>query len=752
MSVPEKAIAHGAVTVIRGPKSGETAAGQQASLQLGWAVFLPLAARFEAVIVEGATNDWRIFLHGYSFPDSGRQIVQGLDDAGPGAAVSDAPSAETEVRGRWNRLVRDLETMRCLLPAVKRASELVPLVEGEALGRALARSRIFEKNRAAAGAEWSLVWGPSLSGPAAKWLRRSSRLLPLPRPRGEESEAVIGLVARLLRIEGDGAAIVWEDSPGLCERTSWDSWAQADVRAALAEGLESELKDASALRYFARCLESIRATYPSVGRHLPEVLRRVLQKKLPLSSEPTRLAWRDVIAFCSPADILWSGSSLALVREIAAMSPPPALVVLPTDLRPSNWAPTLLPAIVSADAISLLRFVAAKIADDRDDAAQKLASEVVAAFGAANVLQEPTISRLQVFRVWSALHGNICLTAQALSALRDHHRAYRSGGAFGHQQVARVLRNVLADPALDVVLAFDNLAIAFGLVDLSQSTIALLFGSNCPQLGREAERIAVIALFTSGVPHFTAMAPSHAAANPPLRRALRTLLHGEPGRAGDETSLLYAVTTGFELSTQLLQQLFHVTSSEWRLLPAGMIRDLDWMQALGIIQLTGRSLVRFLGNVPGSWRDEIGALLSGEQRASLRELIFAEKDEELFRALRIHDAAEKVVSAEDADVFLAAERKVPVALAAYVNLVVPDVTSSFQERCFRRWSLTWQLRLCILLPEADRFAPEILDAIADWSGERSAQGEDGGRDLRHEVRKSPWVPVSGHGPVRPLDI
>lgn len=752
VSVPEKAIAHGAVTVIREPASRGAALAHPVSLQLGWAVFLPLAAPFECVNVPGGTINWRILLHGYSFPDSGRQTVHGLDDASSGTAVSDEPSREDHVRVRWNRLVRDLETLRCLLPAVRRASVQVPPVEGEALGKALARSLIFEKNRAAAGAEWSLVWGPSSSGTVAKWLPSSTRLLPLPRPAGDENAAAAGLLACLLRVERSGVAIVWDDSPRLCERSSWHPWQQDDVRVALAEGLETGLNDPSALRYIVRCIETIRATYSPVERHLADLLRRVLQKKVPLSSEAIRSAWRDVTALCSPADILWSSAGLALVREIAGMSPPTTILVLPTDLRPVSWAAMFLPALLPADAVSLLRFVAARVSGDKDDAAQRVASEVVAAFGASNVLQNPAISELRVFRVWSVLHGNTCLTAERLIALRGDHRAYRDAGAFAPPQVARTLRDALADLTEDVVLASEDLAIAFDLVELSQPAIALLFAADCPSLGPATARAAVVELLTSGGGHFRTTKPVRERTNAALRRALRTLIHGDSHRAGDEESLLYVATTHSEMPTELIARLFRAMGSEWRLVPAGMIRDLDWMGALGIVQLTRQSLIRLLGDAPGRWRDDIGGLLSKGERAALRELIVAEKDEALFRALRIHDAGGSVVNVGDPDVFLAGQQEVPVALSGYVKLVRPDETSLFQERCFRQWSPSAQLELCIALANPVRYMSEILDAIADLPGDRSAVNHESERDLLQKVRETPWVLVLHHGPVCPSDV
>lgn len=111
-TVPRKALAHAAVTVLR-PVDWD---GNQLGTRLRWAVFLPLdddPKPDSSAIVEskGPSPAWEIILHGYFWPSQDRRSIPGVTDESRGT------KSDADIRIRWNRtLCEDL-----LFPLLPRA-------------------------------------------------------------------------------------------------------------------------------------------------------------------------------------------------------------------------------------------------------------------------------------------------------------------------------------------------------------------------------------------------------------------------------------------------------------------------------------------------------------------------------------------------------------------------------------------------------------------------------------------------------
>ncbi len=115
-TVPRKALAHAAVTVLRPAERDANARG----MRLRWAVFLPLDDHPEpssSAIVEsdGSYPAWEIVLHGYFWPSQDRRSIPG---------VTDDPPTGGDMRDRWNRRLCE----ELLLPLLPRA--LAEAVDG----------------------------------------------------------------------------------------------------------------------------------------------------------------------------------------------------------------------------------------------------------------------------------------------------------------------------------------------------------------------------------------------------------------------------------------------------------------------------------------------------------------------------------------------------------------------------------------------------------------------------------------------
>ena len=115
-SVPRKALAHAAVTVLHRKDSG------LAGLRIRWAVYLPLddspQPGNERNVVEtipdaDESDSWEIVMHGYFWPSQNRRSIPGATDRDQGSP------GETQWRARWNRTLRD----ELLLPLLPQALE-----------------------------------------------------------------------------------------------------------------------------------------------------------------------------------------------------------------------------------------------------------------------------------------------------------------------------------------------------------------------------------------------------------------------------------------------------------------------------------------------------------------------------------------------------------------------------------------------------------------------------------------------------
>ena len=102
-TVPRKALAHAAITVLRPSDSDAEPSGTR----LRWAVFLPLDDDPEpsssAIVESSSSPAWEIVLHGYFWPSQDRRSIPGVT-GDVGNAASDG-----DMRIRWNRaLCEDL--------------------------------------------------------------------------------------------------------------------------------------------------------------------------------------------------------------------------------------------------------------------------------------------------------------------------------------------------------------------------------------------------------------------------------------------------------------------------------------------------------------------------------------------------------------------------------------------------------------------------------------------------------------------
>ena len=110
-SVPRKALAHAAITVLRPSDVDADLSG----VRLRWAAFLPLdddpEPKFSAIVEsKGPSPAWEIILHGYFWPSQDRRSIPGVTDE------IGNPAGDDGMRVRWNRGLCE-ELLLPLLPS-----------------------------------------------------------------------------------------------------------------------------------------------------------------------------------------------------------------------------------------------------------------------------------------------------------------------------------------------------------------------------------------------------------------------------------------------------------------------------------------------------------------------------------------------------------------------------------------------------------------------------------------------------------
>ena len=181
-TVPRKALAHAAVTVLR-PVDGDA---NPLGMRLRWAVFLPLdddPAPSSSAIVEGdgPSPAWEIILHGYFWPSQDRRSIPGVTDE-DGDATSDG-----DMRSRWNRTLCEDLLLPLLPSALAKAVDGVNERAARRLLGAVARSDMV-KDR-------------------LPFVRRRHWLLPIASPDGVQWEARDADRCRVLSIPN------WSQAP-----------------------------------------------------------------------------------------------------------------------------------------------------------------------------------------------------------------------------------------------------------------------------------------------------------------------------------------------------------------------------------------------------------------------------------------------------------------------------------------------------------------------------------------------------------
>jgi hypothetical protein len=214
---------HCAVTFSRTP------AGGNGTLNIQWAVFLPIDAGGEAITF-ASDFTYNLTLHGCFFVDAGRVRINGLDIRE--SDLTHPPQSENDLRTAWNYYLFTKGTFMLIIPALSEFVERSRLgvEEVKRLCFALLDSKFYFKYKPhiCQQSQWVLQITPD--GSLWKGISSNQKILPLPAPPRDEPRRPWKTLPRLSDLDNE-FLLVQRDAPHLTGKgiPQWDEDALSRV-------------------------------------------------------------------------------------------------------------------------------------------------------------------------------------------------------------------------------------------------------------------------------------------------------------------------------------------------------------------------------------------------------------------------------------------------------------------------------------------------------------------------------------------
>jgi hypothetical protein len=708
-SVPEKAASHGAVVVVRPP-------GEADELRLGWAVFLPTDPGGDITLpLPSGIGPVRIMLHGYFFLDGGRRNI---------AWPSGREAADEQTVSRdWNRGLRDEVTLP-LLPEALLAADRADLLSGEAttaVVRVLAASPWFEKHRAAVCSRGGVARVLGIQG-SPEWTLVSPDAAPLPLP------ASAGAAARQLRrllphlCKEDRTLVVEPEAALLGRPICWPVHVLAEV---LKEAEPNELGSTAQVKLLADILDCAQlgaGEMTSVAEPLASLLRSVLasERNLPAAAELKR------VLRSFPARLMFRlPTNDVEVRRTLARSGA-ACVALPPELFDGTFEPAQLS---DADARAFLTALdgllgsAPKEDVERSAAAAALSILSQVSRDPERLAEDPEFAPLRVCRARRADgSGAAILTLAEFVEARRQRRLFRPSPE--GVRLLQALAGCITDPQPLIV----NLPILDGTqrleLPIATAKACLDLADRATGYGDPAARAAFMGL----------LKPE---AEPEARSALRRLCAGNP-----VLPLAARLLVPQKGEAELVALLRRAAGGTFHLVPDEIAGELtrNARDALGIQDLSDNDL-------EASLREMSERLAEAQPTRSESEALLCRNlPVDLLKALPIHYVrnadcrGSSYVRDGFGPIFRKGDWPVPSGFGPHVLLAVAPSDQrarDTQARLFREWDPAAQAEVALGLDAPERYALEILDALAALR-QRTLE-----EPLAARLRDERWLPHNG---------
>jgi hypothetical protein len=566
---PAKAEPHGAVTVIWGPESP----GPH-RLSLSFAIFLPLSsARLSEERPLAANRSVDIYLHGYLFPDSGRQDIEGLH-----GHQGDDDQTTAGIRRAWNRSLWRHITLPQVPYALEGALQRLDANLTAEVLSGLQTTRWWEEERQHVLSRAQLVYGPACKAPFV--VDGNRRILRVPRATSTDVGSALSEASRKV----DGYELAWVDQGGLLRSRESDSWGRNDVLL-LREWLDPEIERAPMV-WLPWAIGWLGSTFqPNAATSITEfvlLLWRAAMRGRDWAGKLKHAGWKALADYAGRqrlAVLYVEPSVVEMTRELRHAQTPlfeswPVLLVLRGDEKRESGA--LTPEV----AMTALEAAAERIGDTTPE--PKLTTFIATVLGTTSLAElkgQPGFSRLRVLKVWSSRgtgEGGLA-SLEKIDELSRRGLVFRRSGALQPENLGNALAGSVEGRPEVLLVDEDVIAEALELPKLGLDTLASAVSRNRVggDLGSRVKLLDRMFRPRSG----GAIDPSQASTE--VINAMRRLLGGDA--APQSVANVIWMVSGFptSLASALFPQSWQVLAPEVEEFVRRTLSQ-DWKDKLGL--------------------------------------------------------------------------------------------------------------------------------------------------------------------------
>ena len=762
-TVPRKALAHAAVTVLRPDDPNAKPLGTR----LRWAAFLPLdddpkPRSSEIVESAGTSPAWEIVLHGYFWPSQDRRSIPGVtDDPGNGAG-------DTDMRNHWNRAVcNDL-----LLPLLTSALGKAVVGVEERVARKLlddvVKSEIVQnRSDTVRRRHWLL---PLVAADGVRWEVRDAkecRVLSIPK----WSQAPV--VARRQFFAScdectDDVVFIDDDAPRFAGEL--DDWTVDHLERLLNSIPSDAFAAPQDLKWIGQVVLHVLGEYAnggdnravSVARWIAERIgegaltpttRQVSDEPQRIAREKLRCAWRDLLAALPNKWLLNAPlESQRAVAELAAEGViGEGLIPVPfgseLESLPSRPDPERLDSALRV----LGRWLAASGESERLRHSRLLLAETLLSIRDDNrpLNDLETLPLLRTTRMpeereeaWS-----VC----KLRRQTDTYRVFANPPPVKDSDVhqpehlsdpKRAVAELAAAIDDDVWIVIDaRVAALAGTPSPTPDVLArTVIGEKTFHPEPAQRKHLMIRLARDGGPHVC---------------AVRALLAGRtPTEVGQDTELFFAPRQSVH-EQQTLNILLRLLGQSWRAVNVELVESLshNLIQDLSVSRADARALHRLLNDCLNETVDWAG--LSDEGVLHLLQHLYGgmTEDQERWRAMPLHrDVDGKRGSFDDRSLRTTEgsnELRLPPEFDVTVRLLDPDPSVADLYASVPIMVRDGVLRLMLEDGRPWRFAKWIAQSVRSADGQMALPQES---ELRERLRYTCWLPVGDDEGIAPAAV
>ncbi len=747
-TVPRKALAHAAITVLR----PEVKAAQRLGWRLRWAVFLPLdddpqPGESDVMTSFGSHPAWEVVLHGYFWPSQDRRSIPGVTDKDAGE------SGMSDMRVRWNRAVQD----ELLLPLLPKALALaVDGVEQDAAARLLKgvieSNTIGNRQHTVVQREWLL---PVITEEGVRWEAHKANALQVPAIPGwiHAPDDLRRKVFSAWSKTRKDVVVIDSNQPCLINRERAGGWTVEFVEQLLNSIPREIFRYPRWLEWTVRSIEYALGQMPdgnhagaaSIACWLSEALaehalNRVSDSDRREDREALQEAWRDL---CSKL-------------------PEPWLVPVPVESHPAvaalaaeeAFGEGLFPAPFCSDPE---RFSFAPDAVRLDRALRILGRQLQGPELSAYTRNASLLLAEALFR--RRPDGPLD-ELETLSLFRVYRLPEDEESAWSAQQImdkAKVNR-VLVRAGTDCKRAVKDLAKALGENLWLVNAPTTAFGVNIPQSDTDGlvEVVLKARAFATAAEDRRAMVQrlardlDHSDGTP---LAVRALIAGQPSNVvGGDVELFYVLDAERQRALSIALRL---SGQHWRAVKPELVDQIPTAQrqSLSIAPADTNAIFGLVEDGMAEATD--GGELSDEEAQHLLMALHgpALTDQERWRRLPLHrcvDGKRRPIDVRMRRRNLSDSVPIPDALQGELQILDPDPEIAHLYEAVPFLDRNGVLRAMLEHVQPEQFASDIVESIRPAGRGDIELPQD--RELRNTLKQRAWLPLCGGGGIAPEDL